>query len=243
MMKVTTSVTTQNSRDSVLKVPFSDFASAHAEIREEVMAAIGRVLESSHYILGEELALFEEELASWLGVKHAVGVACGTDALVLAMWSMGVRPGDEVLTTDMAAIPTVAAIEQTGAVPVLVDIDSTTGLLDVDLLESVVTAKTRGIIAVHLYGRSCDMTSVLATAEAYGLWVIEDCAQSIGACHAGGMTGSSGACGAFSFYRRRTWERMEMPGPWCARMTDWPNGFVAFGTTGCADQVIGWIMG
>jgi len=174
--------------------------SAHAEIHDEVEAALGRVLASSRYILGDELAAFERELATWLGVGHAIGVACGTDALVLAMWGMGVRPGDEILTTDVTAVPTVAAIEQAGAVPVLVDVEPTTGLLNAELLESMVTARTRGIVPVHLYGRSCDMTSILAMAAAYDLWVIEDCAQSIGARHAGRMTGGLGACGAFSFY-------------------------------------------
>jgi len=148
--------------------------SAHAEIHDEVEAALGRVLASSRYILGDELAAFERELATWLGVGHAIGVACGTDALVLAMWGMGVRPGDEILTTDVTAVPTVAAIEQAGAVPVLVDVEPTTGLLNAELLESMVTARTRGIVPVHLYGRSCDMTSILAMAAAYDLWVIEE---------------------------------------------------------------------
>ena len=189
-----------NSKRPQLIVPFSDFAAAHDEIRDEVEAAIMRVVNSGQYIIGRELAAFEEELAYWLGVRAVVGVGNGTDALALAFMALDVEPGDEIVTTDMTAPPTIAAIQQVGAVPIPVDIDQTTGLLDANGIENILTPRTRGIVPVHLYGRSCDMTAIGKIASENNLWVVEDCAQAIGARHAGRIIGSFGALGALSFY-------------------------------------------
>jgi dTDP-3-amino-3,4,6-trideoxy-alpha-D-glucose transaminase len=181
-------------------IPFTDFVAAHEDIRREVECAILRVLNSGRYILGTELAAFEDELACWLGVNHVVGVANGTDALILSFLALGVRPGDEIITTDMTAIPTIVAIQQVGAVPVPVDINVNTGLIDVGGINNVITTKTRGIVPVHLYGRSCDMTAIEKVAKSNHIWIVEDCAQAIGSKHNGRMVGSFGNLAALSFY-------------------------------------------
>jgi len=189
-----------NSKDSRLIVPFSNFAAAHAENQDKVESAVLRVMNSGRYIMGRELDAFEEELADWLGVGTIVGVGNGTDALAISFLAMGVKPGDEIITTDMTALPTIAAIQQVGAVPIPIDINAATGLLDANGIENALTSRTRGIVPVHLYGRSCDMTTVVKTASEHGLWVVEDCAQAIGARHSGRVVGTFGVLGAFSFY-------------------------------------------
>lgn len=187
-------------KESQLIVPFSDFKAAHDEVSDEVESAVVRVLKSGQYIMGKELSAFEEELADWLGVKNVVGVGNGTDALALAFISLGVTPGDEIITTDMTAPPTIAAIQQVGAVPIPIDIDRTTGLLAANKIEDMITPQTRGLVPVHLYGRSCDMTVIQKIATRNNLWIVEDCAQAIGARHSGQITGSFGTLGALSFY-------------------------------------------
>jgi len=183
-----------------LTIPFVDFVAAHEEIRHEVECAVLRVLNSGKYILGKELAAFEEELACWLGVNHVVGVANGTDALILSFLALGVRPDDEIITTDITAIPTIVAIQQVGAVAVPVDINMNTGLIDPEGINNAITTKTRGIVPVHLYGRSCDMTAIEKVAKSNGIWIVEDCAQAIGSKHNGRMVGSFGRLAALSFY-------------------------------------------
>ena len=181
-------------------MPFSDFTAAHDAIRYDVESAVMRVVKSGQYIMGRELSAFEEELADWLGVGAVVGVGNGTDALALAFMALGIKPGDEIVTTDMTALPTIAAIHQVGAVPIPVDIDPATGLLDANGIENNLTSRTRGIVPVHLYGRSCDMTAIGKIASDNNLWVVEDCAQAIGARHSGRVVGSFGVLGALSFY-------------------------------------------
>ncbi len=181
-------------------MPFSDFTAAHAEIRNEVESAVMRVVNSGQYIMGRELTAFEEELADWLGVEYVVGVGNGTDALALAFLALGVSPGDEIVTTDITALPTIAAIQQVCAVPIPIDINPATGLLDASGIENALTSRTRGIVPVHLYGRSCDMTAIGKIASENDLWVVEDCAQAIGARHSGRIVGSFGVLGALSFY-------------------------------------------
>ena len=194
------SETMMNFRNSTTAVSFCDFSSMHAEVGREINIAIQRVFERDNYILGQEVSAFEEELAVWLGVENVIGVGCGTDALVLALLALDVKAGDEVITTDLTAFPTIAAILQIRAVPIPVDINSSTGLISSEQICDAITGRTKGIIPVHLYGRSCDMTSISKIARNHGLWVIEDCAQSIGAYHAGRVTGSFGSLAAFSFY-------------------------------------------
>ena len=189
-----------NLKDLRLTVHFSDFITAHDEVRHDVESAVMRVVNSGQYIMGKELSAFEEELAEWLGVEAVVGVGNGTDALALAFMALGVKIGDEIVTTDLTALPTITAIQQVGAIPVPVDIDPNTGLLDGKKIESAITSRTRGIVPVHLYGRSCDMTSIVKIASENHLWVVEDCAQAIGACHSGRSVGTFGAMGTLSFY-------------------------------------------
>lgn len=176
--------------------PKAQFLAHEAEIR----AAIDRVLTGGWYILGEEVRRFEEEFASFLGVPHAVGVASGTDALALALLSVGVRPGDEVITVSHSAVATVAAVEQIGAVPVFADIDPATRCLDPERLPGLVSHATRAILPVHVYGQPAPMGRIMELASLYGLKVVEDCAQAHGAEIGGNKVGSFGDAAAFSFY-------------------------------------------
>lgn len=172
--------------------------------KQEIDQAIQWVLDSGHYILGQEVAAFEQEFARYLGVHDAVGVANGTDAIELALRTCGIGPGDIVLTVSHTAIATVAAIELAGAAPLLVDIDSRTFTLNPDCLEDVIKThesdRIKAIIPVHLYGNPADMPAILEIARRYGLYVIEDCAQSHGAAIWGKKTGTWGDLAAFSFY-------------------------------------------
>jgi dTDP-4-amino-4,6-dideoxygalactose transaminase len=172
--------------------------------QDEIDQAIHRVLDGGMYILGEEVARFEEEFAHYLGVQHAVGVGSGTDALHIALRACGVGPGDTVLTVSHTAVATVAAIELTGATAVLTDIDPATATMDVNRLAEALqkqrSGRIKAIIPVHLYGHPADMPAIMDIAERHGLKVIEDCAQSHGAALDGRKTGTWGHIAAFSFY-------------------------------------------
>jgi dTDP-4-amino-4,6-dideoxygalactose transaminase len=168
--------------------------------KEEIDAAIRRVLESGRYILGEEVRSFEEEFARYLGVTYGIGVGTGTDAITLALKACGIGRGDEVITVSHTAVATVAAIELSGATPVLVDILPDSYTIDPDKIVEVLTPRTKGILPVHLYGHPADMDRIIPIADDYNLFVIEDCAQSHGALHQGRKTGSMGDIAAFSFY-------------------------------------------
>jgi dTDP-4-amino-4,6-dideoxygalactose transaminase len=156
-----------------------------------------------HYILGPEVQAFEDDLARFLGARQAIGVANGTDALRLALQGCGVTAGDEVITVSHTFAATVAAIELCGAVPVLVDVDPVTLTLDPQRLEDAIRrggARLRAVIPVHLYGNPADMAAITTIAREHGLWVVEDCAQSLGADLGGRMTGTLGDAAAVSFY-------------------------------------------
>jgi dTDP-4-amino-4,6-dideoxygalactose transaminase len=181
-------------------VPQTDPRANYLSHRAEIDGAIARVLNSGWYILGEEVAAFEEEFAAYVGVRYAVGVGSGTDALHLALRACGIGPGDEVITVSHTAVATVAAIELCGASPVLVDIDIHTYTMDPTQVESVITERAKAVISVHLYGHPADMVSIAGIAERHGLWLIEDCAQSHGAAIGGQKTGTWGHMAAFSFY-------------------------------------------
>jgi dTDP-4-amino-4,6-dideoxygalactose transaminase len=168
--------------------------------QEEIDAAIRRVLDAGRYILGAEVAAFEAEFAEFVGVRHAIGVGSGTDALWLAIAAAAIGPGDEVITVAHTAVATVAAIERSGASPVLVDIDPGTYTLDASRLEAVLTPRTRAILPVHLYGQAADMGRILDFARQHDLRVIEDCAQAHGATYQGRNVGALGHAGCFSFY-------------------------------------------
>jgi dTDP-4-amino-4,6-dideoxygalactose transaminase len=178
-------------------------ADPHAGVvahRAAIDAAIARALDGGRYILGPEVEAFEREFARYLGVAHVVGVASGTDALLLALRARGIGPGDEVITVSHTAVATVAAIELAGALPVLVDIDLERYTLDPAEVERALGPRTRAILPVHLYGHPAAMDDLRAIADRHGLWLIEDCAQSHGATLDGTRTGALGDVGAFSFY-------------------------------------------
>jgi dTDP-4-amino-4,6-dideoxygalactose transaminase len=179
---------------------FLDLRAQFASIREEVMAAVTRVLESQHFILGPEVALFEEEIAAKLGAKHAVGCASGTDALILALLAAGIAPGDEVITTPFSFAATAGSIAYVGARPVFVDIDPVSFNIDPGKIDAAITPTTRAIMPVHLFGLPADLDPILAIANAKNLLVIEDVAQAIGARYRGRYAGTIGEFGCFSFF-------------------------------------------
>ena len=162
--------------------------------------AIADVLSGGWYILGEQVSAFEREFAAYCGANHAVGVASGTDALLLALKAFDIGPGDEVITVPHTAVATVTAIVLSGAQPVFVDIDPKTCTLDPNLLHLALTPRTRAIIPVHLYGRAANLNPILKFAQTHGLIVIEDCAQAHGSVYDNRRVGSLGDAGAFSFY-------------------------------------------
>jgi len=168
--------------------------------REEILAAIRRVLESGHYILGPEVEAFENAFARYCGVRNAVGVNSGTDALILALRALDIGAGDEVITASHTALATVSAIIAAGATPVLVDIDSEFYTMDPAGFEAAVTSKTKAVIPVHLYGQAADMEAIMRIARKHHLKVIEDCSQASGTLFHGCRVGSIGDAGCFSFY-------------------------------------------
>ena len=179
---------------------FNEFKREYEAIRTEIDAALRRVLDSGWYILGKEGEAFEREFADYLGVRHCVGVANGTEAIALALRGMDIGPGDEVITTDMTAFATVTGIVQAGATPVVIDIRPEDGLMDERLIEAQITPRTKCIVPVHLYGQSCDMDAILRIARAHGLKVMEDCAQAAGTTYRDRKAGGWGDCAAYSFY-------------------------------------------
>jgi dTDP-4-amino-4,6-dideoxygalactose transaminase len=180
-------------------VSFVDVVGDSESIRPAIDAAIGAVVDSGRFVLGDELAAFEEEFASYCAVEHCVGVASGTDALVLALRACEIGPGDEVITPSFTFFAGPLAIASVGAVPVFVDVDETTATLDLDLVREAVTPRTRAIMPVHLYGRCADLERLASLAAEHELWLIEDAAQAHGA-RCGRPVGSVGHVGCFSFY-------------------------------------------
>jgi dTDP-4-amino-4,6-dideoxygalactose transaminase len=187
-------------RQAPRRIPLADPKADLAHLRSEILAAVARVLDGGSYILGPEVADFERDMARRIGVPGAVGVASGTDALVLALRALRISDGDEVITVSHTAGPTVAAIHMVGAVPVLVDIDPATYCLDPDALDHALSARTKAILPVHLYGHPADLDRICAFAQAHRVAVIEDCAQAQTASVGGRDVGSIGDIGCFSFY-------------------------------------------
>ena len=181
-------------------IPQFDLSAQYAAIGGEIRAAIEGVLSSQQFVLGREGAALEKEIAALCGVAHGVGVASGTDALILALRACGVRAGDEVLLPTSTFVATGSAVSALGATPVFADIRPETYNLDPSELERRVTPHTRAIIAVHLYGLAADMDPILAFTKSRQLPLIEDCAQAIGAIYKGRRTGSFGDAACFSFY-------------------------------------------
>jgi dTDP-4-amino-4,6-dideoxygalactose transaminase len=185
-------------------IPFMDLAAQHRIIGAEVERAILDVVRSGDYATHPTIAEFEDALAAYCGARDAVAVNSGTSALRLAMLAAGIGPGDEVVTVPAAFVATVAAIIDTGAKPVLVDIDPQTWTMDVSAIESVLTPATKAIVPVHLHGRLADMDRILTIARRHRLWVIEDAAQAHGADRNGVAAGTFGDIGCFSFYPGKT---------------------------------------
>ena len=187
-----------SSTDSVLYR--ADLSAQAAAYRAELMAAVERVMASGRYVLGPEGEAFEQEFARYVGTGHGIGVGSGTDALILALESAGVGPGDEVVTTPFTAIPTASAIVRAGATPRFVDIDSRTLLMRVDLVEAAIGPRTKALMPVHLFGSVVPMDAMLGIAQRFGLRVIEDAAQAHGSSYQGRQAGSFGDLACFSFY-------------------------------------------
>jgi dTDP-4-amino-4,6-dideoxygalactose transaminase len=182
------------------RIPLLDLRAEYHELKSEIDAAVGRVLESGQFILGREVTALEEEFASYCDVKHAIGVNSGTSALHLALLAAGIEPGDEVITVPFTFYATAAAIGYVDAVPVYVDIEPRTFNLDVTRVEAAITERTRALLPVHLYGQPADMDPILEIARRHNLVVIEDVAQAHGAEYKGQRAGSIGDIGCFSFY-------------------------------------------
>lgn len=187
------------------QLPFFDIQAQHEPIREEIAQAIALVIDSGRFIRGPFVEKFEAEAAAYLGVSHTVGVSSGTDALLAALMALEIGPGDEVITTPFTFCASAEVIARVGATPVFVDIDPATFNLDPALLEDALSEKTRAIMPVHIFGQTCDMEKILAFARQNDLYVIEDCAQAMGATFdlpgsGAQQAGAMGDVGCYSFF-------------------------------------------
>src|SRR5437764_4430095 len=183
-----------------MNVPLIDLKPQYDALREELGAAVARVFDSQHFILGEDVRRLEEEVASYTRTKYAVGCGSGSDALLLALLALDIGAGDEVITTPFTFFATAGAIARAGARPVFVDIEPRTYNIDPARVEAAVRHRTRAVMPVHLHGQCAAMDEILGAAERHKLPVIEDAAQAIGAQDRGRRAGSMGAMGCFSFY-------------------------------------------
>lgn len=183
-----------------MPIPMVDLAIQYQQLQGPIDKAIAGVLATTQFVLGPQGQAFEEEIAEYLGVRNAIGVASGTDALYLALRAAGLGTDDEIITTAFTFIATAEAISAVGATPVFVDIDAKTFNIDVQEVERAITSKTRAILPVHLFGQPADLAPLKALCDARGLLLIEDCAQSCGARYGDRMTGSWGDLGCFSFF-------------------------------------------
>jgi len=183
-----------------MAVPLLDLSAQHEALMPKLQEAFANVVESGQFIMGRFVEEFEQQFADYIGVRHAVGLSSGTDALLVSMMAMGIGPGDQVITTPFTFFATAGSIARLGATPVFVDINPRTYNMDVDAIESAITDKTKAIIPVHLFGLSCRMSRIMEIADRHHLQVIEDCAQACGAMSKGSRVGSIGHVGCFSFY-------------------------------------------
>jgi dTDP-4-amino-4,6-dideoxygalactose transaminase len=181
-------------------VPILDLKAQYTTIRGEILAAIERVLESQQFILGPEVEVLENKLAEYCHCQYAFGVSSGTDALLVSLMAIDIQPGDEVITTPYSFFATAGSIVRLGAKPIFVDIDPASFNIQADQIEPMITPRTKAIIPVHLAGQSADMDPILDVAKRYGLYVIEDACQAIGADYRGRRLGSIGHLGCFSFF-------------------------------------------
>ncbi len=183
-----------------MSIPMVDLKGQYEILKSEIDSAIIQALGETRFILGPNVQAFEQEAADYLGAKHAITCASGTDALHLALLAAGIKEGDEVITTAFTFIATAEAIRYIGASPVFVDIQADTLNIDPEKIKAAITDKTTAIIPVHIFGQAADMDEILAIAQQNNLKVIEDCAQSFGSQYKGKMTGTIGELGAFSFF-------------------------------------------
>ncbi|HEY4105140.1 MAG TPA: DegT/DnrJ/EryC1/StrS family aminotransferase [Polyangiaceae bacterium] len=189
-----------NRRAARRSIPFFDGSAQAAALGPEIHAAIERVIRAQRFILGEEVAAFEAEIARYLGVRHAIGVSSCTDALTIALLSLGIGPGDEVITTPYTFFATTGAILRVGATPVFADIEYASFNLDPNCVQRVVSAKTRAILPVHLFGQPANMLALAEIARAHSLSLVEDAAQALGANEGGARVGTLGDIACFSFF-------------------------------------------
>jgi dTDP-4-amino-4,6-dideoxygalactose transaminase len=185
---------------SNIKVPYLDLKAQYQSIKPEIDAAIARVLDSCQFVLGPEVAAFEQEFAAYCGAAECIALNSGTSALHLALLAAGVGPGDEVITVPFTFVASVAAVTYTGGRPVLVDIDPRSFNMNPGAIEAAITPRTKAILPVHLYGQPADMAPIMEVAKRHGLVVIEDAAQAHGAKYKGQPVGSIGDIACFSFY-------------------------------------------
>src|SRR3954468_8410399 len=183
-----------------MSVPLLDLEPQYRPLRDEILAAITRVCDSQRFIMGPEIDAVERELAAQLGIPHAIAVSSGTDALLLALMALDIKPGDEVVTTTFSFFATAGAIVRAGARPVLVDIDPLTFNIDPAQAAAAITPRTRAIMPVHLFGLSADLDPLIAAAARAGIPVIEDAAQAIGSTYKSRPVGGIGTFGCFSFF-------------------------------------------
>jgi dTDP-4-amino-4,6-dideoxygalactose transaminase len=183
-----------------LNIPFFDCAAQTSELMDEIRPAMERVIHSQRFILGEEVAAFEREIASYLGVRHAVGVSSCTDALTIPLSALDIGPGDEVITTPYTFFATTGAILRVGATPVFADIEQQGFNLDPLCVARAISPRTRAILPVHLFGQAADMSALKALAEGHSLHLVEDAAQALGATFHGQRVGTLGDFGCFSFF-------------------------------------------
>jgi dTDP-4-amino-4,6-dideoxygalactose transaminase len=183
-----------------MKVPLLDLSEQNTALRPEIDAALARVLDTNAFILGPEVSALEQELAAYCRVKHAIGCASGSDAILLGLIAVGVGPGDEVITTPYSFFATASSITRLGATPVFVDIDPKTYNIDPSRIEEKITSRTKAIEPVHLFGQCANMHALNAIGEKHGIPIVEDAAQAIGAEQEGERAGAMGTIGCFSFY-------------------------------------------
>jgi dTDP-4-amino-4,6-dideoxygalactose transaminase len=183
-----------------MRVPLLDLGPQHQLLREQLLVAIERVIDSQRFVLGDEVRVFENEVARYCTSKHAVGCASGSDALLLALMALGVRDGDEIITSPFTFFATAGSIARLGARPVFVDIDPLTYNIDVEQVESAISPRTRAILPIHLYGQCAEMDRLIEISTRHEIPIIEDAAQAMGAEYQGRRAGSMGLIGCFSFY-------------------------------------------
>lgn len=187
-------------KELMKSISFSNLRLQQEHLGTSLGTTVTEVINSGWYLLGNRLQEFEKLFAQYNRNSYCAGVASGTDAITLSLMALGILPGDEVITTDLTAYPTITGIVNAHATPVPIDIDITTGLIDPSKIEQSITSKTRAIVVVHLYGQCCDMETITGLCKKHDLFLVEDCAQAAGALHKGKKAGTFGHCSAFSFY-------------------------------------------